>query len=738
MSATMNDQQEDDATMMSSTLLSPLQYSIHSNITSRRRGGSASTQRRRTSSSSVKSNRSSRSRSGSSTRPQQQEEQQEQRQQQRQQLSHSKTYEIYNDFEMNESDSFQFVPKTKIMMEDDDDDDDEDEDDGGSLDFLRRAASSNTITSTFASASESASAAKGSRKYSNSSSKASNGLAPSLAYSLSPAATIRSPYQSPYLTRSSVKQRNSINRRRLEQLEQQEQQEQLIQEEVTFLSASSSSASSLKSRNLSLSLTLSPQPPPSQQRKHSSKKNGTGRGRTPLSPLPRSTNNTQTTPKSGMNRKRASDVNTTFSTTSKGKRTKIAFSDGSISTSSFSSTARASSQREKKKKNSSVGRTTTTIAERNTEERESSGLTATITNGECNNHDDDNVIKIQQIATTTPTTTAAAAAPKMSIIEKEKKNLELAQIIQDIAKIAFPRSSTVTAISGSTTTSLDPKILRTIYEKALINGTHQRELKDSGCSLLSLDEVMIPTIINTKLNQLRTMIGKARGRKELEKVNQLQYLRSVLMSCSSHVSHQLSHYREEQKLKRENYRIETQKLLKQQKHEERLKLKQKRLMEKKRLREKRKKEQKKNLSKNKELWREVMVLMTDLTRIEKERKFWSSIDVDSLTMREQSSSCAIINPSVSIDDNNIADDNEDQKQKNPQHAKEMEQCVNNAIDDVILSANRINDALSSIGSLMKESNDIRIEMNEKYKNDHKFYGYLGVKDPKALIRGLTL
>eukprot|EP00551_Chaetoceros_affinis_P013626 CAMPEP_0203708926 /NCGR_PEP_ID=MMETSP0091-20130426/60446_1 /ASSEMBLY_ACC=CAM_ASM_001089 /TAXON_ID=426623 /ORGANISM="Chaetoceros affinis, Strain CCMP159" /LENGTH=84 /DNA_ID=CAMNT_0050585763 /DNA_START=24 /DNA_END=274 /DNA_ORIENTATION=+ len=41
-------------------------------------------------------------------------------------------------------------------------------------------------------------------------------------------------------------------------------------------------------------------------------------------------------------------------------------------------------------------------------------------------------------------------------------------------------------------------------------------------------------------------------------------------------------------------------------------------------RDRRRRERRKNYKKNKELWREVMVLMTDLTRLEKEEKMWKT------------------------------------------------------------------------------------------------------------------
>ncbi len=293
--------------------------------------------------------------------------------------------------------------------------------------------------------------------------------------------------------------------------------------------------------------------------------------------------------------------------------------------------------------------------------------------------------------------------------------------VLDNITISFP--------SNDEKVTINHKSLRKVYTHALQNGTHQLQLKESGCNLLSIDEVIIPTIIASKLQTIRTMIGKARGKKELHQVNQLQVIRSILMSCSTNVNYQLMKYRNNQSMKREEERKNQKLQLMQQFEYEKTMKKEQKMQEKVRTRERLKKEKKKNYSKNKELWREVMVLMTDLTKLEKEEKMWKALDVQTLLKQNETKSSALLPSDADIDST------EDQL---PDHAHETEQKVLNVIDDISLATNRINDVLSSVCTLIKESNSIRIDMYEKYKKDHKFYGYFGVNDPKALIRGLTL
>mmetsp|Transcript_4377 Transcript_4377/g.5363 ORF Transcript_4377/g.5363 Transcript_4377/m.5363 type:complete len:114 (-) Transcript_4377:77-418(-) len=72
------------------------------------------------------------------------------------------------------------------------------------------------------------------------------------------------------------------------------------------------------------------------------------------------------------------------------------------------------------------------------------------------------------------------------------------------------------------------------------------------------------------------------------------------------------------------------------------------------------------------------------------------------------------------------------------HAVELEQSASDLVNDVTLATTRINEALSNITTLMRHSDNVRTDMNEKYKNEHKFHGYLGVKNPKTLLRAMAL
>jgi hypothetical protein len=448
----------------------------------------------------------------------------------------------------------------------------------------------------------------------------------------------------------------------------------LILDSSSIVMESTTSTTSSNQTNASMSYSLSPYHSPivkqQQQRKSSSTKKKLA-NRAPLSPLPRNR-----TPRTG----RSSNSSLKKKNQSSGKRKSIEKSGSRNSL--------------KKSRTSHVMNHNDNVLMETVQEGTEEGMQLNLS---------ENVMEQRQ-----------EVKDNVTITTKSMNAL-------DNVTISFP--------SNEDKVTIHHKSLRQVYTHALQNGIHQRQLKESGCNLLSIDEVIIPTIIASKLQTIRTMIGKARGKKDLHEVDQLQVIRSILMSCSTNVNHQLMKYRNNQSMKREEERKNQKlQLMEQYEYEKKMKQEQK-LQEKVRTRERRKREKKKNYTKNKELWREVMVLMTDLTKLEKEEKMWKSLDVQTLLKQNEMKTQALLPSFTEI---------ESFEDPLPNHAHETEQKVMNVIDDISLATNRINDALSSVCTLIKESNSIRMDMYEKYKKDHKFYGYFGVNDPKALIRGLTL
>jgi hypothetical protein len=143
--------------------------------------------------------------------------------------------------------------------------------------------------------------------------------------------------------------------------------------------------------------------------------------------------------------------------------------------------------------------------------------------------------------------------------------------------------------------------------------------------------------------------------------------------------------------------------------------------------EKRKRDRKKNLPRNKELWNEVALLMADLHRLEKEEKAWKEAS-DILDKLEAESKERIqkMQSSVVQDDRITAEEDDASLNIDP------------ILDHCAVSAGRIKCMADSIDVLAGEAESVRKTLYDSYNNHHKFKGYLGAKDPKALIQALSL
>ena len=94
-----------------------------------------------------------------------------------------------------------------------------------------------------------------------------------------------------------------------------------------------------------------------------------------------------------------------------------------------------------------------------------------------NVREQNNVQSVEDVSSTVETMTKMKL--KVSLFEK--------------ITISFPMDDNPNDIT--TTNILNPDSLQHIYNHALEHSTHQRQLRESGCNLLSLDEVIIPTIM---------------------------------------------------------------------------------------------------------------------------------------------------------------------------------------------------------------------------------------------------
>ena len=157
---------------------------------------------------------------------------------------------------------------------------------------------------------------------------------------------------------------------------------------------------------------------------------------------------------------------------------------------------------------------------------------------------------------------------------------------------------------------------------------------------------------------------------------------------------------------------------------------------------------------NQQLWREVAVLMTAISKLEKEEKAWIELEQE-IAAREQQQveqevpiqqGEQVRQVSLPADGNQTPDDSVTKTEYSttgdiedvvdvPKH--ELQIQVERALHDIAVSSTRIQDGLKIVKSIVSDADAVRTELYEKYRQDHQFRGYQAIKDPKGMIRFLS-
>jgi superfamily II DNA helicase RecQ len=265
--------------------------------------------------------------------------------------------------------------------------------------------------------------------------------------------------------------------------------------------------------------------------------------------------------------------------------------------------------------------------------------------------------------------------------------------------------------------------------------SHQSQLDAAASGLLSLEDVLLPAIARHETNALKQIQAKAQRDASDDVVEAIKQCRVAICDCTEsairavrqarlerealHSKH-LEELAQEREMQREKRRLEREEEL-ERRRQERAKAREEE-------RERKRREMKKTLPKNVELWKEVAFLMTELAKMSKEEKLWQEIDkkLDEKAKEIETTKNEIQNkaPVPDADESDKIDE-------------EYQERVDNAVEDINLSALRIQRALQLVSEAVAEADGVRSDLFQKYIHDHQFHGYAGVNDPKALIRMLS-
>jgi hypothetical protein len=305
----------------------------------------------------------------------------------------------------------------------------------------------------------------------------------------------------------------------------------------------------------------------------------------------------------------------------------------------------------------------------------------------------------------------------LSSSTKKKNNERVQQAVKHPRKIAVPSK----------------KSIRSLYNAALVSMTtdynDQEYLKPAG--ILSFEQVLLPSIALEEEKVLKKIQAKVqRDAPEYRKLVELsrRLVRQSMVAAMQAVAE--SRLRREQK--QEEQREQQAKERRLEREARAVAAKQAREMS---LEQKQREKEaedanyfrnkKRQYPKNQELFKEVMLLTSSMTKLEKEERMWIQAEQGFISNSQR--------------DEEVKDISED----NPEEqilviAKDaLQQDAEHSMRDIILASTRIQQGLNVVSDIFKESEGVRKELYQSYRKDHQFAGYQGTKNPASLIRFLS-
>ena len=283
----------------------------------------------------------------------------------------------------------------------------------------------------------------------------------------------------------------------------------------------------------------------------------------------------------------------------------------------------------------------------------------------------------------------------------------------------------------------DTCLIKSLYTKSLaVEGSHQSALDEVGCGLLSLEEVIVPAVGMEEDKALKKLQAQAQ-RDGKEHIKAIKECRVAILESIGHgvaCGKDARQLREINEQRKEMELIEQEKAAKEERrrirHDERKRRKEERKKAREEEKHRVKLEMKKKLPRNVEKWNEVLFLRLELAKIKKEEKLWKEAGIQ-LEEREKEVS-ALEEESKGRKDNvneEVADSSETMRK--------YEERLTHAIEGLSLSTRRIQRAIGVVAQSVVDCEKSRKDLYKQYRDDHMFYGYQRVKNPKSLIMALS-
>ena len=293
------------------------------------------------------------------------------------------------------------------------------------------------------------------------------------------------------------------------------------------------------------------------------------------------------------------------------------------------------------------------------------------------------------------------------------------------------------------------KTLGFFHDQAISAGSpsHQYQLNRAGTNLLSLQEVILPSIAYETNAVLKEKQAKAQryaqdGRPDSqgkEVIKAIETCRKVVTKCTGEAMKVAGEAWRTREKEREQLRVQRLANQEEQRKLDELKAKKERKEARARSRheryERQKREKQRNHPRNKEMWQEVAKLMVDIQRLEKEERMWKETLTEVNAMEDN------YQPPEVMDLESITDGEKNGDDALVTTVKDatLESTTHTLVEDVTMATERINWMLKSVSLAMEESDKLRKDAYDRYQYDgHKFYGYPKVDDSKGLFMALSM
>ena len=323
-------------------------------------------------------------------------------------------------------------------------------------------------------------------------------------------------------------------------------------------------------------------------------------------------------------------------------------------------------------------------------------------------------------STSLPSTTSPEAKRQKSYDEVKVQEDELAtRIVQHPTKVPVPSEASIKVL-------FDAALQTYGSSNSDICTSDQEYLKPAG--ILSLEQVLLPAIALEEEKALKRVQSKVQRdvpqyRSTMEQTRRL--VRQSMVAAMQAVSEsramrcQKQQEQREQQAKQRRIEREARVIVKEQEKEHAMeRRKQERLEQ----AAKERQMLKKQLPKNQELWKEVIVLTSSITKLEKEERLW--IQAEQALIQSQQSD----------------DSTEEEGTKEivvQAEIDSLQRDTENSMQDIMIASTRIQQGLNLVRDVILESEEVRKELYQKYRKDHQFHGYQGAKNPAGLIRFLS-